>query len=118
MTETSDQDAFTALDRFFDVLRQEVRHNPELAQRLVQAIGASVSFDADLLPDLFNPIQAADGEEGAFRALADKLSAPQLKTVLKQYNLATPVDVKGKSKPELIDMLYERATHRLAERRN
>ena len=33
------------LDRFFDELRAEVRSNPQLAARLVKALGGEVVFD-------------------------------------------------------------------------
>lgn len=113
----SDRDAFDALDRFLDVLRREIRDNPELAQRLVEAIGAEVSFDAEHAADLFSPVAtyAEEGEAGV-RRIAESLADADLRAVLKRCNLATPVDMKGRSGPELVDLLVRRAGDKLAER--
>ena len=118
MSMPADTDAIAALDRFFDALREETRSNPELAHRLVKALGAEVTFESALAPKLVNPVElAGTRDEAKFRATFEKMTLAQIKSVLKNTNLASTVDVKGLKKPELIDMAYARAAARVVEKR-
>lgn len=118
MTDVRDTDAVAALDRFFDELRMEVRSNPELAHRLVKALGATVSFESAMAAKLLNTRElAGTTDEPTFRATLEALSLAEIKSVLKSNNLASPVDMKGLKKPELIDMAYRRALAKANERR-
>jgi hypothetical protein len=38
--------------------------------------------------------------------------------VLKDHNLATRIDMTGKSADQLVDMMYERAARKVAERKS
>ncbi len=106
-----------ALDRFFDVLRLEIRSNPELASRLVKALGAEVTFAAEAMVEVFNPIEAVSTlDEAGFRAQAEHLSLTDVKTVLKRHNMATSVDLKGLNRDDALDLLYARAKQKLLER--
>ena len=117
MSSENDQDAFAALDRFFDELRLEIRGNPELAARLVKAIGAEVSFEGALAAKLVNPRElAVNSDEAGFRAAFSQMTLAEMKSVLKAHNLASSVDMKGLKAPELIDMAYRRAVAKAAER--
>lgn len=117
MSSDTDNDAFAALDRFFDELRLEVRNNPELASRLVKAIGAEVSFEGSLAAKLVNPRElAVNSDEAGFRDAFAAMTLTEIKSVLKAHNLASPVDMKGLKSPDLIDMAYRRAVAKAAER--
>ena len=117
MTDETEQDAFTKLDRFFEELRLEMRANPELAGRLVKAIGAEVTFEGTLAVKLVNPRELAiTSDEAGFRAAFAAMTLADIKTVLKAHNLASAVDMKGLKVPELIDMAYRRAVAKAAER--
>lgn len=106
------------LDRFFDELRSEVRTNPQLANRLVRSLGATVTFDLDDAPDAANPfIAAAELDQAGFIALYSKLKLGQIKKILRTNNLATGVDMRDQTASELIDMLYARASAKVGERR-
>ena len=109
-------DAVSYLDRFFDAIRDEARANPALAARLVEALGGEVVFEAKDQVALFNPLKLAAKGGSALETAADGLTAAQLKAVMKAHNLATPVDVRGRSKEELGALLVERARARLSER--
>ncbi|MEO1101681.1 MAG: hypothetical protein AAFW65_07530 [Pseudomonadota bacterium] len=118
MAKNEKLDPVEYLDRFFDELRNEVRANPELASRLVKALGGSVVFDSGDADAVTNPfIVAAEQDKAHFYALYAPMKVSQIKRVLKDNNLATAVDVRGKTANQLIDMLYDRASYKVSERR-
>lgn len=107
------------LDRFFDELREEVRSNPRLAARLVKALGGDVVFEDTAKVDVANPYQlVASGSKAKFLAVFSSLKVSQLKQVLKENNLATKVDMNGKNADQLVEMLYQRASSKVNERRS
>lgn len=106
------------LDRFFDELRNEVRNNPDLANRLVRAMGATVKFELEDAADAANPfITAAETSRAEFFAVYSQLKLTQIKKILRQNNLATTVDMRGKDAGALVDMMYDRAKTKLGERK-
>lgn len=106
-----------ALDRFLEELRREFRANPEFAYRTVRALGAEVIFEGKDAAKLISPRElAATKPEEVARATLGSLTLTELKAVAKNSNLATAVDVKGKSKDELVDMIYRRAKTKSDER--
>ena len=112
------RDALEALDRFFEELRLELRANPELAHRLVRALGAEVSFEGSLAARLVNPRElAATKSEAAFRKTFDAMSAAEIRSVPKAHNLASAVDMKGLGTGALVDMAHARALAKINERR-
>ena len=118
MAETEKLTPVEYLDRFFDELRNEVRSNPELANRLVRSLGATVTFDLAEAPDAANPfIAASEMERPKFVALYSKMKIGQLKKLLRTNNLATVVDMRGKSASQLVDLLYSRAHAKVGERK-
>jgi hypothetical protein len=107
------------LDRFFDELREEVRSNPRLAARLVKALGGDVVFEDTAKAEVANPYQlAASGSKAKFLKVFSSFKLSQLKQVLKENNLATKVDMTGKSTDQLVDMLYDRASAKVSERKS
>jgi hypothetical protein len=107
------------LDRFFDVLREEVRSNPKLAEKLVKALGGTVVFEDETKTEIANPyVIAAAGDRSRFFNVFGALKAPQIRQVLRDNNLATRVDMTGKSAGQLLDMLYERASSKVSERKS
>ena len=106
-----------AIDRAFDILRAELRNNPEFAYRLIKALGPEIVFEGKHAASLINPIELVSAKsEMDARAQLLSLSATDLKTMAKASKLATPVDLKGKSQDEIVDMIYKRALEKLAER--
>ena len=107
------------LDRFFDELRDEVRSNPKLAARLVKALGGEVVFEEEAKADVANPYAlAAQGSKAKFLSVFGSLKLSEIKRVLKDNNLATRVDMAGKSVGQLAEMLFERASSKVKERRS
>ncbi|MCI4644488.1 MAG: hypothetical protein MRY64_06870 [Hyphomonadaceae bacterium] len=105
------------LDRLFEVIREEAHANPEFAARLIRATGGEVTFPEKDKAVLLNPldIAAREGAEGVVDQYAS-LDASTLRRVLKTHNLATPVDVRTRSKEDLLNMLAQRACERVASR--
>lgn len=119
MAEDKRLDPVAYLDRFFDELRDEVRTNPKFANRLVKAMGGNVVFENATKSEIANPyILAANGDKSEFYSVFSPLKPSQIKKVLKDNNLATTVDVRGKSPSELLDMLYDRASLKVSERKS
>ena len=105
------------LDRFFDEIRREARDNPRLAARLVEALGGEVVFDRAQKTQIVNPYAlVADGSKARFYAIFSEMKPSEVRRVLRDHNLATPVDVQGLSLSELVDMLYQRAMAKVEER--
>jgi hypothetical protein len=119
MAEDSRLNPVEYLDRFFDELREEVRSNPRLASRLVKALGGTVVFDDDTKADIANPyIIAANGDRSQFYSVFGALKPNQIKQILRDNNLATRIDMAGKSNSQLIDMLFDRASSKVSERKS
>ncbi|WP_018995928.1 hypothetical protein [Hirschia maritima] len=119
MAENERLDAVAYLDRFFDELRDEVRTNPKFANRLVKAMGGKVVFEDSTKTDIANPyLLAAEGNKSEFYTVFSPLKTTQLKKILKDNNLATSVDIRGKSPSQLLDMLYDRASLKVSERKS
>ncbi len=106
------------LDRFFDELRAEVRSNPKLAARLVKALGGSVVFDNDTKAEVANPYALAAGPKAGFLAVFGAMKIAEIKKVLKDNNLATRIDMNGKSAGQLVEMMYDRAAAKVQERKS
>lgn len=117
MAESSRLTPVEYLDRFFDELRSEVRSNPKLAARLVKALGGNVVFEDEVKADVANPYAlASKGSKPQFFAVFGSMKAAEIRRVLKDNNLATRVDMNGKSVSELVEMLYQRASSKVRER--
>ncbi len=106
------------LDRFFDELRQEVRSNPKLAARLVKALGGDVVFEDEHKAEIANPYALANGPKAKFLSVFSSMKLPEIKRVLKDNNLATRIDMNGKSAGQLVEMMYDRAASKVKERKS
>ena len=119
MAEDQRLSAVEYIDRFFDELREEVRSNPRLAARLVKALGGNVVFEDEDKAEIANPyVLAASGARSRFYSVYGAMKPAEIKKVLKQNNLATTIDMNGKSAAQLVDMLFERASGKVSERKS
>lgn len=107
-----------ALDDFLDVLRREFRSDPELAHRVVKALGVKVELRGSKAADVLNPLELLhkEGVDGA-RETLQSFSLAELKKIAKNHQLATPVDVKTLDEAALVEMLLTRASNKISERR-
>ncbi len=111
-------DPTTALDNFFSVIRDRAVADPEFARSLCDAIGATVVFRGEEAANAVDPVMEARHGVERFRETFLSFPAKDLKRLLKDYSLASPQDMKGKSKaPQLVDLLWERASQKLNDLR-
>lgn len=106
-----------ALERFFAVVRQEAVDNPNFAARLMGALGAKVVFRGDAASSSVDPLQVALAGYAEFRATFLSFPVKDLKTIVKEFGLATPADMKGKSKaPQIVDAMWAGASAKIKDR--
>jgi hypothetical protein len=102
--------AEAALGAFFRAVKDEAMISPAFRARLVDALGVTVLYEGEEQFEGANPIkQAGLWSEDAFIRIWSKATSRQIKDAVKAYQLATPEDMKGKKKLQLVEMLYDRA---------
>jgi hypothetical protein len=109
-----------ALRNFLEVIADEAAVNTAFRNRLLMATGATVVFAGEEDLSTVDPVElVVRYDEATFRRIYNALSATQLKAVLQSRPnpaLATSTDVRQKRKPDLLDMLWERARDRAEEK--
>ncbi len=111
-----------ALERIFEVIREEAVANPTFAKRLLDAAGVTVVFSGPDAAKVADPIlAAARAEYTDFRESFIGFTEKDLKSLLKGFALATDEQIKSvKTKPKqsgLVDLMWEGAKRKLDERR-
>lgn len=111
-----------ALDRIFQVVRDEAAANPSFARRMLEAAGVTVVFSGQDASTAADPvIAAARHEYDAFSEMFQSFGEAELKKMLKNFALATEEQIKGvKTKPKkigFVDLLWEGSRRKLAERK-
>ncbi len=106
-----------ALERFFEVIRQEATDNPSFAARLLGALGAKVVFRGDAATSSVDPLQVALQGYDEFRATFLSFPIKDLKALVKDFGLATAADMKGKSKaPQIVEVMWTGASAKIKDR--
>lgn len=111
-----------ALERIFEVIREEAVANPTFAKRLLDAAGVTVVFSGPDAAKVADPILAAARAEYAdFRESFIGFTEKDLKSLLKGFALATDEQIRGITtrprKSGLVDLMWEGAKRKLDERR-
>jgi hypothetical protein len=111
-----------ALERLFEVIREEAVANPAFARRLLDAVDITVVFSSPDAVKVADPIlAAARGDYATFRESFLSFTEKDLKGLIKGFALATDEQIKGvKTKPKqsgLVDLMWEGANRKLDERR-
>lgn len=110
-------DVGEALDRFFSVVRQEASDNPKFAARLLEALGVQVMFRGDATAPAIDPVQVAMQGQEEFRKTFLTFSAKDLKGMVKEFNLGTADDLKGKGRPaQIVDVMWAGAQAKMRDR--
>jgi len=105
-----DKTALQYLDGFFGVVRRKAADDPKFALELVEALGGNVLFEGEDIVGVIDPVVLVlKREEAKFRAIFADRTVTQLKAVMTANNLAEASEMKGKKKPELLDLLYASA---------
>ncbi|MEM1087992.1 MAG: hypothetical protein AAGH90_09685 [Pseudomonadota bacterium] len=108
--------AQTALNRFLQTVKDAAAEDPGLSTRLIEALGVTVLYEGDEQFEGANPVsQAKRWSPEAFKRIWGTAKVGQIKAALKDHELATATDMKGKKKAALIDLLYKRAEARSRE---
>ncbi len=106
-----------ALNRFLDALRDEAAVNVSFRNRLIEALALEVLIEGEEEISTLDPVSLAITKgESAFRRIYEQLNAAGIRAVLLEAKLATRPDLTGQNKSGLINMLYQRARNRAAER--
>jgi hypothetical protein len=111
-----------ALERIFEVIRQEAVNNPTFARRMLDAAGVTVVFSGPDAVKAADPlIVAARTDYVGFRESFIGFAEKDLKGLIKGFALATDEQVKGvKTRPKqggLVDLMWQGANRQLKERR-
>lgn len=111
-----------ALEKLFEVIREEAAANPMFARRLLDAVDVTVVFSGPEAAKVADPIvAAARGDYASFRESFIGFTEKELKGLLKGFALATDEQIKGvKTKPKqsgFVDLMWEGAKRKLDERR-
>lgn len=111
-----------ALERIFEVIRQEAIANPAFAKRMLDAAGVRVVFEGPEAGKIADPIaMAAHSDYPAFRESFMSLPEKDLKAIIKGFSLGTDEQVKKvTTKPKsagYVEILWEGATRKLQERK-
>lgn len=111
-----------ALERIFEVIREEAAANPTFARRLLDAADVTVVFSGPDAAKVADPIlTAARADYAGFRESFMGFTEKDLKGLIKGFALATDEQIKGvKTKPKqsgLVDLMWEGAKRKLDERR-
>jgi hypothetical protein len=110
-------DARQALDRFFSVVREEATSNSRFAARLLDAVGFDVVFRGSEARYAVDPVQIAMKGQEAFRQTFLSFSPAELKAMVKEFNLATQADMKGKTRaPQIVEIMWEGASAKIKDR--
>lgn len=110
-----------ALERLFEVIREEAAANPNFAKRMLEASGVTVAFTGPEAVVVADPVvTAARMDYAAYCEMFQTFSEGDLKKMLKGYSLATDEQVKGvTTKPKkigLVDLLWAGARRKIDER--
>lgn len=121
MTQRSQTSPGEALERIFEVIREEAAANPTFARRMLEAAGVTVTFTGPDAAAIADPVVAAARHDyAAFREMFQTFPEADLKKMLKGFALATDEQIKGvKTKPKkvgFVDLLWDGARRKLAER--
>lgn len=99
-----------AIAAFVQAIKDAAAELPEFRSRLVDALGFTVLYEGAEQYQGANPAtQAARWSEDAFKRIWARATVTELKNTLKERGLASPDDLRGKSKADLLTLLYRRA---------
>lgn len=108
-------DAATALDGFFQVVRQEALANPAFARRLLEALGCTVEFRGEEAIAAADPLLVAVRGPEEFRRTFLSMKVKDVAKIGQEFNLMEKDEIKGKKIGPLVDLLWERASERMRD---
>ena len=103
-------EADEAISRLFDILKDAAKDDPALRSRMISALGVTVRYEGAEQFEGSDPAKmASEWSQDAFKRIWNGATAAQIKAALKEHALATSTDMRGLRKPQLVELIYERA---------
>ncbi len=102
-----------ALDRLFQVVREEALANPRFGRRLLEAVGQTVLYRGEEAIAAIDPVLVAMRGFEEFRATFLSMKAAEIKKVGKASGLLVGTDRLPNTVGALVDLLWDRASQRL-----
>ncbi len=114
---TDQHDPMEAIDKFLGALRAELAANPEMTYRILKALPVNVSFEAADAGNFVNPLELIS-QHGAdkTREMLHGFKAADLKKMARRVNLASSTDMAKLPVEDLVDLIINRASRKIAER--
>lgn len=108
-------DAAEALDRLFQVVREEALANPKFARRMLDAVGVTVEFRGEESLAAMDPLLVALRGPEEFRRTFLSMKAKDVSKIGLDFNLIEKEETRGKKIGVLVDLLWERASERMRD---
>lgn len=105
-------DPATALDKLFQVVREEALANPRFARRLLEVTGHTVQFRSEEALVAIDPILVAKQGADEFRATFVSMKPADVKKVAIASGIWSPSERPPKAIGEFVDILWRRACER------
>lgn len=110
-------DSTRALDKFFEIVREEAASNPRFGRRLVEAVGFKVIYRGEEAVEAIDPVLVAMHGLEEFRRTFMSMKTAEVKKVGEMCGLLQKA-VKGTKQPklthgQLVDLLWDRSRQRL-----
>jgi hypothetical protein len=106
-------DPAEALDKLFQVVREEAQANPRFGRRLLEAVGYHVLYRGEEALSAIDPVLVAMRGYEEFRATFLSMTAAEIKKIGKASNLLVGSNALPKTVGGLVDLLWDRAQQRL-----
>jgi hypothetical protein len=105
-----------ALDRLFTLIREQASEDRRFGRRLLEAVGVTVIYRGEEAVDALDPVLlVAEGRE-KFEKTLNSFKIAELRRLIKEFDLATASDLKGKKKKiDLIDVMWRGAQNKRAD---
>jgi hypothetical protein len=106
-------DPAEALDKLFQIVREEAQANPRFNRRLLEAVGHPVYFRGEEALSAVDPVLVAMRGYHEFRATFLSMKAAEIKKIGKASGLLVGTNRLPTVVGELVDLLWDRAHQRL-----
>lgn len=102
-----------ALNAFLKAVKDAAAEDPAFKSRLISALGFTVLYEGEEQFIGANPVEQANRwSPEAFKRIWNPARVVQIKSALKDHELATTSDIRALNKGQLIDLMYKRAVEK------
>ena len=112
-------DATTALEKFFEIVREEAAVNPQFGKRLIEAVGYKVIYRGDEAKSIVDPVLVAMEGQDEFRRTFLSMKQKDVEKIGLDAGLIQKPP-KGTKAPrltlqQLVDLLWDRSKERIED---